>query len=195
MRIPVLLLLALWVSPLTAAEKPAEPTKDVKTEALAKRPRVPGRLSVTLRDRQKTSAGKVRERTRKVEWTAAEAAVIICDMWNGHYCLLAAQRVDAMAPRMNRVITAARAHGMLIIHAPSGCMDVYAKTAHRWRMKLAPAAKPPIPLKGWCYLDDKHEAVGPWDPKLDTSVLKEGLRHMCLLRIFDDRMLTMQRQG
>ena len=35
MRIPVLLLLALWVSPLTAAEKPAEPTKDVKTEALA----------------------------------------------------------------------------------------------------------------------------------------------------------------
>ena len=111
MRIPALLLLALWVSPLTAAEKPAEPTKDVKTEALAKRPRVPGRLSVTLRDRQKTSAGKVRERTRKVEWTAAETAVIICDMWNGHYCLLAAQRVDAMAPRMNRVITAARAHG------------------------------------------------------------------------------------
>ena len=110
MRIPALLLLALWVSPLTAAEKPAEPTKDVKTEALAKRPRVPGRLSVTLRDRQKTSAGKVRERTRKVEWTAAETAVIICDMWNGHYCLLAAQRVDAMAPRMNRVITAARAH-------------------------------------------------------------------------------------
>ena len=44
-------------------------------------------------------------------------------------------------------------------------------------------------------LDDKHEAVGPWDPKLDASVLKEGLRHMCLLRIFDDRMLTMQRQG
>ena len=44
-------------------------------------------------------------------------------------------------------------------------------------------------------LDDKHEAVGPWNPKLDASVLKEGLRHMCLLRIFDDRMLTMQRQG
>jgi len=44
-------------------------------------------------------------------------------------------------------------------------------------------------------LDDKHEAVGPWDPKLDALVLKEGLRHMCLLRIFDDRMLTMQRQG
>ena len=44
-------------------------------------------------------------------------------------------------------------------------------------------------------LDDKHKAVGSWDPKLKPSVLKEGLRHMTLLRIFDDRMLTMQRQG
>ena len=44
-------------------------------------------------------------------------------------------------------------------------------------------------------LDDKHKAVGPWNPKLKPSVLKEGLRHMTLLRIFDDRMLTMQRQG
>ena len=44
-------------------------------------------------------------------------------------------------------------------------------------------------------LDDKHKAVGPWDPKLDSSILKEGLRHMTLLRIFDNRMQTMHRQG
>ena len=44
-------------------------------------------------------------------------------------------------------------------------------------------------------LDDDHKAVGSWDPNLKPSVLKEGLRHMTLLRIFDDRMLTMQRQG
>ena len=44
-------------------------------------------------------------------------------------------------------------------------------------------------------LDDKHKAVGPWNPNLKPSVLKEGLRNMTLLRIFDDRMLTMQRQG
>ena len=44
-------------------------------------------------------------------------------------------------------------------------------------------------------LDDKHKAVGTWDPKLDPSILKEGLRHMTLLRIFDNRMQTMHRQG
>ena len=74
MRIFTLLLLALSVTPLGAAEKKAEkegPAEDVKTEALAKRPRVPGRLAVTLRDRQKTPAGTVRPRTRRVEWTAS----------------------------------------------------------------------------------------------------------------------------
>ena len=43
-------------------------------------------------------------------------------------------------------------------------------------------------------LDDKHKAIGPWDPKLDSSILKEGLKHMTLLRIFDKRMQTMHRQ-
>ena len=170
MRIPALLLLTLLATPLLSEDKKAEPpvpTEEVKAEALAKRPQVPGRLAITLRDRQKTSAGKIRERTRKVEWKASETAVIICDMWNGHYCQLAAQRVDAMAPRMNRVITAARAHGVLIIHAPSGCMDVYDKTPHRWRMKLAPASKTPIPLMGWCYRDPQRE------PELPVDVSKQ----------------------
>ena len=170
MRIPALLLLTLLATPLLSEDKKAEPpvpTEEVKAEALAKRPQVPGRLAITLRDRQKTSAGKIRERTRKVEWNASETAVIICDMWNGHYCRLAAQRVDAMAPRMNRVITAARAHGVLIIHAPSGCMDVYDKTPHRWRMKLAPASKTPIPLMGWCYRDPQRE------PELPVDVSKQ----------------------
>ena len=170
MRIPALLLLTLLATPLLSEDKKADspvPTQEVKAEALAKRPQVPGLLAITLRDRQKTAAGKIRERTRKVEWNASETAVIICDMWDNHYCRLAAQRVDAMAPRMNRVITAARAHGVLIIHAPSGCMDVYDKTPHRWRMKLAPASKTPIPLMGWCYRDPQRE------PELPVDVSKQ----------------------
>ena len=170
MRIHALLLIAILTTPLVGADKKTDkqsPSEELKAEALAKRPRVPGRLAVTLRDRKKTSSGKIQERTRRVEWKAAETAVIICDMWNGHYCLLAAQRVDAMAPRMNRDITAARAHGVLVIHAPSGCMDVYEKTAHRWRMKLAPVSKTPIPLMGWCYRDPQRE------PELPVDVSKQ----------------------
>jgi len=44
-------------------------------------------------------------------------------------------------------------------------------------------------------LDDKHRAVGPWDPHLAPSELELGLRHMMLTRVFDDRMHRAQRQG
>ncbi len=44
-------------------------------------------------------------------------------------------------------------------------------------------------------LDDDHRAVGPWDPKLDPDTLRQMLRHMVLVRVFDDRMYRAQRQG
>ncbi len=44
-------------------------------------------------------------------------------------------------------------------------------------------------------LDDDHAAVGPWNPHLDDHDLQVGLRHMLLTRLYDDRMLRMQRQG
>lgn len=44
-------------------------------------------------------------------------------------------------------------------------------------------------------LDHNHQAVGEWDPKLDAEVLREGLRHMVLTRVYDERMLKLQRQG
>ncbi len=44
-------------------------------------------------------------------------------------------------------------------------------------------------------LDDAHRAVGPWDPHLDPAELQVGLRHMLLTRLFDERMVRMQRAG
>jgi 2-oxoisovalerate dehydrogenase E1 component alpha subunit len=44
-------------------------------------------------------------------------------------------------------------------------------------------------------LDDKHAAVGPWNPHLEPADLQVGLRHMMLTRTFDDRMQRIQRQG
>jgi 2-oxoisovalerate dehydrogenase E1 component alpha subunit len=44
-------------------------------------------------------------------------------------------------------------------------------------------------------LSDEHTAVGPWHPNLAPQDLQTGLRHMLMTRIFDDRMLRMQRQG
>ena len=44
-------------------------------------------------------------------------------------------------------------------------------------------------------LNRNGEAVGPWAGSLSDEELREGLRHMMLLRAFDARMLTAQRQG
>jgi 2-oxoisovalerate dehydrogenase E1 component alpha subunit len=43
-------------------------------------------------------------------------------------------------------------------------------------------------------LDDEGRAVGPWDPKADPGLLRQGLRAMLLTRVFDARMLVAQRQ-
>jgi len=44
-------------------------------------------------------------------------------------------------------------------------------------------------------LDEAGNAVGPWDPKLDSDTLRKMLRNMALTRAFDERMFRAQRQG
>ena len=44
-------------------------------------------------------------------------------------------------------------------------------------------------------LDNDGNAVGPWDPKLDSETLRKMLRSMALTRAFDERMFRAQRQG
>lgn len=44
-------------------------------------------------------------------------------------------------------------------------------------------------------LDRQGNAVGEWDPKLDTDTLISGLKNMLQTRIFDDQVFTLQRTG
>ena len=44
-------------------------------------------------------------------------------------------------------------------------------------------------------LDFKGNASGPWDPQLTPDELRQGLEHMVRMRIFDERMMKMQRTG
>ena len=44
-------------------------------------------------------------------------------------------------------------------------------------------------------LNSKGDAVGPWAGTLSDDEVKEGLRSMMILRAFDARMMTAQRQG
>ena len=123
-------------------------------------PAVPGRLDLKWRRREKAGDG-FRAVHETVSWEASETAIIICDMWADHPCQMAAMRVGRMAPRMNEVISLARDNGVAIIHAPSSGMKHYEGTPFRDRMKNARAAKPPVPIQRWCYLNSEHEGPFP----------------------------------
>lgn len=137
---------------------------------LENRPKVPGVLRLHLRERKEAAAGdkpKIVERT--VDWQVAETAIIVCDMWDDHRCQIAAQRVGVLARQMNPVLTAARDRGVMIIHAPSETMDVYANTPYRLRMQQAKSVVPPVPIER-CGRDPIIDAaLLPVDPQLDCD--------------------------
>lgn len=129
------------------------------------RPKVAGELRLTLRERRETApkSGKYEAVEREAIWKASETAIIICDVWDDIYCKLAAQRIGVMAPVMNRAVSAARERGVMVIHAPSGTMEVYADTPFRRRMQQAKPVEPPTPIAGWCYVDPDREPPLPLD--------------------------------
>lgn len=105
---------------------------------------------------EQRSRGKHQEIDQTVHWDPQQTAIIICDMWDDHTCKAAAQRVAEMVPTMNRMVSAARETGVVIIHAPSGTMSFYAETAQRRRAIEAPFTESPIEIK-WNYWDPERE--------------------------------------
>jgi nicotinamidase-related amidase len=106
------------VLPLVAAEKP---------------------LTVTARSR--TNAATT-EKPRTLD--PRHTAVIICDMWDDHWCRSAAKRCDVLAKKAAPVVEALRQSGATIIHCPSDCMAYYKEHPAR---KRAQAVKPTAPPK------------------------------------------------
>jgi nicotinamidase-related amidase len=123
----------------------------------------------------------------------AHTAIVICDMWDKHWCRGSDQRVGELAKRMNPVLEKARARGVLIIHAPSETMDFYRGVPQRDAIlslaKGAPApvldAKldfknvPPLPIDdsaGGCETGDKE--------------FKAWTRETPLLRVADNDLVS-----
>ena len=140
-------------------------------------------LELHLRSLQQETPGQGdwRIRHQTARWDPARTAVVICDMWDQHWCRGATERVAEMAPRMNQVVSALRHRGVLIIHCPSETMEFYrdypgrnlARNAPRIELQpikeacrdRVPAAEPRLPIDdsdGGCD-DDPPCAQGmPW---------------------------------
>ena len=163
---------------------PAEP---VLAEQPPLRARPEATLTLNLRKRVETAPGSGEWRVETVRQTvpAAEVGVVICDMWDLHWCRGATERADAIAGRMNPVIDHLRKAGVQIVHAPSDTMAFYAGTPQRLRAKLAPTATPPpapelpkvppLPIDesdGGCDTDDpNYLAWTRQNPKLTVAEL------------------------
>ena len=125
-------------------------------------------LNLNLRSRKGPAASP--PSTHPTDWKASETAIIVCDMWNDHWCRSASRRVAEMAPALNRFLEIARQKGVFIIHAPSSVTDFYQGTPARTNAQQAPFTKAPIPLSKaerwgttWCWPDPAFEAVLPID--------------------------------
>ena len=123
------------------------------------------RLEFQTRRQLPVKAGSAQHHSvvETASWDPQQTAIVICDMWNQHWCEGATERVAEMAPRMNEVVSAARDQGALIIHCPSSCLDHYRDSPQRALAMQAPPIELQIPLQSWCSLDNTHEQPLPID--------------------------------
>jgi type 1 glutamine amidotransferase/nicotinamidase-related amidase len=130
---------------------------------------------------------------KTVQWEPKRTALVVCDMWNQHWCKGATERVAEMAPRMNEVLNEARRRGVLIIHCPSGTMKHYEGTPQRKLAQSASKIAGENSRDNWGGLEKEREGAlpiddsdggcddtpqckpgGPWTHQIDTLQIKEG---------------------
>ncbi len=73
----------------------------------------------------------------------AKTAIVVCDMWDDHWCKRAAERCAELAKSAEPVLKACRAAGMTIVHCPSDTMAFYKDSPARKRAQDAPKVDPP----------------------------------------------------
>jgi nicotinamidase-related amidase len=99
-------------------------------------------------------------------WDASQTAIIICDMWDSHWCRGASRRVAELAPVVDSFVDRARARGILIVHAPSDVVHAYeGHPARRRALEAPPAPDLPDGIDKWCsWLNEREKENWPVDP-------------------------------
>lgn len=146
-----------------------------------------GPLKLTLRSRGESADSPEHFQVvdQAAEWSPEETAVIVCDMWDKHWCPDATDRVGEMAPRMNRLISSLRTQGVLIVHCPSDTIDYYKDHPARQRVLAAPKAdvpqgpdrkEGPFPIEavaGGCTSEPAPHEHRVWNRQIEVLDIKE----------------------
>ena len=127
-------------------------------------------IELTLQTRD-PATGKIVLTPERVD--PKRVGVIAVDVWNFHWCKTATMRVDAIVPRMNRALDAARALGMTVMLCPSDVVDNYVGYPQREVVFALPKVPvpsvvnvtcPPVPDAGGCACGRERCAVNyGWD--------------------------------
>lgn len=127
-----------------------------------------GTFRVPLRSRVEAfrGSGEWSEVRFEKAFPVRESALIICDVWDWHYCKGSLDRLNQLVVRMAPFVEDARAKGMQIIHSPSEHMAFYEGTPERRRMMEAPAV---TPLKNLRELTDPPLPIDDSDGGCDTD--------------------------
>lgn len=160
-------------------------------------------IELTLQTRE-AATGRIVLTPERVD--PKRVGVIAVDVWNFHWCKTATLRVDAIVPRLNRALEAARALGMTVMLCPSDVVDNYAGFPQREAVLALPKVTvpkamdvtcPPVPDAGGCACgrercgvnygwDGMHPALrigeSDWMPDTQAEVYalcqKFGLTHL-----------------
>lgn len=132
------------------------------TRSIAWTADAPRVLDLPVRWQEASGDGCV-EKTGRRQLVPAESAIVICDLWNQHWCASATRRCGEIAVKIAPLIAQARAVGIHIVHAPSDTLAFYAKHPARQRALALKPATPPSPIGGWCSLEEAREGKLPID--------------------------------
>ena len=122
-----------------------------------------GTLALNTRRRAKDAAEGDPPIQQPASIDPHQTALVICDMWDRHWCKSATRRVAEMAPRINDLANALRARGVLIIHCPSDTLTYYKDHPGRKLAQSAPKVETSVPLQNWCNLQTDREPKLPID--------------------------------
>ena len=151
-------------------------------------PAKPDTLSLTLRSKVESfkGSGEFDEVTLRKDFVANKTAVILCDIWDKHWCQSATRRCDALAKKTEAVVAALRKKGVTVIHAPSDTMAYYKDTPQRKAILALPKVpkpknrtivEPALPIDdsdGGCDDDPPARNYRAWSRQHPAIAVAEG---------------------
>ena len=121
----------------------------------------------------------------------SQTALVLCDVWDKHWCRGADERLARLLPRMSQLVKTLRDKGVLIVHAPSDTMDFYAGAPARQRAIDVPKVEPPDDLPH----DDPPLPVDASDGGCDTDNNRAGVNAQVWTRQHDAIEIDQERDA